>query len=331
MKKGVLLLNLGGPNDQSSDEIKAFWQEYLMDPMVTDAPFLMRKWKVKRQLTPDFLAKMTAMYATNAKKEASALVWNSTKIQQKLTAQLTVPVALGMRYKRPSIHRALQLLSDEGVKEVLVVPLYPQYTMGTTWSAVEKVKEIQFRSHKKMDLTFLNSFYKHPDFIQTLADHILQSAPETYDRVLLSFPNINKSHDQLVKKRAKTQKDLQLKTYEEQCLETTDLLREKLNLSTPMDYSFLTMGHEKVGLKPDTLDYLRQLPQENAKKVLVICAGAVTDSAATLVKINQQGKALFLENGGEKFTYVKCFNDADAWIEILVKWIQGWTSIKNEL
>lgn len=280
---------------------------------------------------PEFLAEIQSMYAVSEKDKQLPLIENATQLQQKLRTQLDLPIALGMRYKKPTIARALQQLSDQEVKDILVVPLFPQYTMSTTWTAIEKVKEIQFQSFKNLNLTFLNSFYNHPDFIQALSAEIKKNHPENYDQILFSFPNISKSHDQLVQKRAKTQKDVQLKTYEEQCLETTELVRNQLNSSTPIDCSFLTIGHEKSGLKPDTLERLSQFPQHQLKKILVVNPGAVLDSALALGKINQKGKSIFLKNGGEKLTYIKCLNDADAWVSILVKWIQGWASIKNEL
>src|SRR5690554_4470419 len=125
MKKGVLLINLGSPDSTDVKDVKKYLREFLMDPMVIDTPYLLRKFLIECIILPKRPADSAEAYKKIWWDEGSPLIVISKKLQSKVAEKTDIPVALGMRYQNPSIQSALQELEKLGVTEVLVIPLYP--------------------------------------------------------------------------------------------------------------------------------------------------------------------------------------------------------------
>lgn len=330
MKKGVLLVNLGAPKSTKTEDVKTFLREYLMDYKVMDHPYIIKRWKIDFKILPKRLPAITQAYENIWQEDAAPLVTNSIQLQQKLNQKTDVPVVMAMCFQRPSIQNALQELVDKEVTEVLVIPMYPQYTSSTTWLAVDKVKEVQHRLFKKLNLTFLNSFYNHPDYINALTENIQNQLPEKYDKILFSYTGITKRIDDVEQIRVKNSKDAKLETYQNQCLETTESVRKQLGISEDkVTSSFQAHISNELGIRPYTELIFEDLAKENVKDLVVVSPSHLVDSIDTLDKIENEGKDLFLKNGGENFTYIKCLNDSDTWVEVLAKWIKGWESAED--
>lgn len=325
MKKGVLLINMGSPDSPQEEDVKRYLREFLMDPLVLDYPYLFRKTLVELFILPKRTSKSAAAYKKIWWTEGSPLVVISKRLQKKLFQKTQIPIALGMRYGNPSIHSAIKELHGQGVKEILVLPLYPQYTLSTIWSAADKAMQIQKKHFKDIKLTFLNSFYKHPDYIRVLADRINGKLPAEYDKLLFSYHGIPERHDRKATRKAKQYKNSQFETYRNQCIETTELVRQELGLPEgKLDVAFQSRMEMDSWIKPYTDDTLKNYPKEGVKKVVVISPSFVADCLETLYEVSEQGKEIFDSNGGEYFGYIKCLNDNEEWVKVLTKWIKGW-------
>ena len=132
MSKGVLLVNLGSPNSTSVKDVRNYLDEFLMDPRVIDLPYLSRALLVKGIILRTRPKKSAAAYQKVWTPEGSPLIVHTRKLTEKVQAQLSIPVQMAMRYGNPSIASAIEALSEKGVSEILLVPLYPQYAMSTT-------------------------------------------------------------------------------------------------------------------------------------------------------------------------------------------------------
>lgn len=143
MSKGILLVNLGSPDSTSVQDVRTYLREFLMDGKVIDTPWLIRKMIVELFILPRRPIKSAEAYKKVWMKEGSPLIIYSKILREKVQEQLDIPVGLAMRYKNPSIEFGLQELYDKGVRDILVVPLYPQYTMSTTETVADKVLEVQ--------------------------------------------------------------------------------------------------------------------------------------------------------------------------------------------
>ena len=330
MKKGVLLINLGSPDSTDVQDVRKYLREFLMDPLVIDSPYLIRKLVVELAILPKRPADSAEAYKKIWWKEGSPLIVLSKRLQKKLSEKSEIPIALGMRYQNPSIKSAMQELYDQGVREVLVIPLYPQYTMSSTETVVLKTNELQKKFFKDLNLTFLNSFYNRPDYIKVLADRIREQLPENFDKLLFSYHGIPERHDKKAVEKSKKFPELKIKTYRDQCYETTELVRNELNLpEEKVMVSFQSRLGKDPWIKPYTDFVLKDFPAEGVKNIAVVAPAFVADCLETLEEIAMGYEELFMESGGEKYTYLECLNDSDAWVEVLLKWINGWESASN--
>ncbi|WP_291118696.1 ferrochelatase [Empedobacter sp. UBA7248] len=324
MSKGILLVNLGSPDSTNVEDVRTYLREFLMDKKVLDSPWIIRKTIVELFILPKRPEKSAEAYRKIWTKEGSPLIVYSKILRDMVQKQMDIPVVLAMRYKNPSIEAGLQELHDKGVRDILVVPLYPQYTMSSTETVADKVLEIQKKSYKDTKINFLKAFYNHPDYIKVLGDSIKENLPEEYDKILFTYHGIPERHDNKALRAAKISK-LPIETYRNQCFETTRLLTEYLQL--PED-KYTTSFQSRLGrdpwIKPYTDYVLEEFPEQGVKNLVVCSPAFVADCLETLEEISMEGQEEFLKAGGEQFTYIPCLNDRQEWVDTLVKWLKGW-------
>ena len=325
MSKGILLVNLGSPDSTNVEDVRTYLREFLMDGKVIDSPWIIRKMIVELFILPKRPINSAEAYKKIWTDEGSPLIVYSKILQEKIQEQMDIPVGLAMRYKNPSIEFGIQELYDQGVRDILVVPLYPQYTMSTTETVADKVLEVQKKKFKDINVQFIKAFYNHPDYIKVLGDSIKDNLPEEYDKLLFSYHGIPERHDKKALKSAKVS-GLPIETYRNQCIETSRLVAEYLEL--PED-KFYTSFQSRLGrdpwIRPYTDETLENFPENNGVKKLAVCTPAfVADCLETLEEISMEGREEFLHAGGESFTYIPCLNDRQDWIDTLVKWFKGW-------
>src|SRR5437899_3132901 len=137
-KQGVLLVNLGSPDSPSVSDVRKYLREFLMDSRVLDAPFLVRSFVVYGCILP-FRPKQSAeAYRKIWQPEGSPLVITSKHVQAALQKRVPVTVELAMRYQNPSIESAVRALQQQGVTDLLLIPLFPHYAMSSYETAVER-------------------------------------------------------------------------------------------------------------------------------------------------------------------------------------------------
>ena len=324
MSKGILLVNLGSPDSTQVEDVRTYLREFLMDKKVLDSPWIIRKTVVELFILPKRPEKSAEAYRKIWTKEGSPLIVYSKILRDMVQKQMDVPVVLAMRYKNPSIEAGLEELYNKGVRDILIVPLYPQYTMSSTETVADKVLEIQKKKYKDTKINFLKAFYNHPDYIKVLGDSIKEKLPENFDKLLFSYHGIPERHDNKALRDAKVSK-LPIETYRNQCFETTRLVTEYLQL--PED-KYTTSFQSRLGrdpwIKPYTDHMLEDFPGQDVKNLAICTPAFVSDCLETLEEISMEGREDFLKAGGEQFTYIPCLNDRQDWVDVLVKWLKGW-------
>ena len=324
MSKGILLVNLGSPDSTNVEDVRTYLREFLMDKKVLDSPWIIRKTIVELFILPKRPEKSAEAYRKIWTKEGSPLIVYSKILRDMVQKQMDVPVVLAMRYKNPSIEAGLEELYNKGVRDILIVPLYPQYTMSSTETVADKVLEIQKKKYKDTKINFLKAFYNHPDYIKVLGDSIKEKLPENFDKLLFSYHGIPERHDNKALRAAKVSK-LPIETYRNQCFETTRLVTEYLQL--PED-KYTTSFQSRLGrdpwIKPYTDHMLEDFPGQDVKNLAICTPAFVSDCLETLEEISMEGREEFLKAGGEQFTYIPCLNDRQDWVDVLVKWLKGW-------
>jgi ferrochelatase len=302
-KIGVLLCNIGTPDEPTPKAVKRYLQEFLSDRRVVEIPRLIW-WPILYGLILQTRPKKSAkLYQKIWTEQGSPLLYNSRKIAELLEKNLNMPIALGMHYGNPSIKSALEELRKKAVTKILILPLYPQYSATTTASTFDIVANVLKKWRNLPEIRTIYDYADNPLYIKAISESIQLTSQE---RLLFSFHGIPQ--------RYITAGD----PYEERCKTTVQLIANELQLK-PDDYliSFQSRLGKAEWLSPYTDKTLQTLPRNKTTHLKVICPGFAVDCLETLEEIAILGKQQFLENGGEKFTYISALNDSQNHIDAL--------------
>lgn len=320
---GVLLVNLGTPEEPSPQAVRRYLAEFLWDPRVIELPRPLW-WLILHLIILRVRPKKSAhAYQKIWTPDGSPLLIESKAVADGLQARLgdRVRVALGMTYGRPSITDVLEQFRRENVQRLLVLPMYPQYSATTAGSIFDRVTRQLATWRWLPELRIVNQYWQEDAYIAALADSI-EAHWQQHGRkhLLFSFHSIPKRYF------------LAGDPYHCFCHATARLVAERLQLGQD-DWSlgFQSRFGREEWLKPYVdlllLDYARQGP----KQVTLVCPGFATDCLETLEEIDMQNRTAFLEAGGEAFDYVPCLNSSDAQLslyeQLVLKHAQGWPEL----
>jgi ferrochelatase len=317
---GVLLVNLGTPDEPSPGAVRRYLAEFLWDPRVIELPRPLW-WLILHLIILRVRPRKSAhAYQKIWTPDGSPLLIESKAVADGLQARLgdRVRVALAMTYGRPSITDVLEQFRRENVQRLLVLPMYPQYSATTAGSIFDRVTRQLATWRWLPELRIVNQYWQEDAYIAALADSI-ETHWQQHGRkhLLFSFHSIPKRYF------------LAGDPYHCFCHATARLVAERLQLGQD-DWSlgFQSRFGREEWLKPYVdlllLDYARQGP----KQVTLVCPGFATDCLETLEEIDMQNRTAFLEAGGEAFDYVPCLNSSDAQLslyeQLVLKHAQGW-------
>lgn len=328
MSKGVLLVNLGSPDSPAVPDVRRYLREFLMDGRVLDAPWPVRFGIVHFAILP-FRPKASAeAYHKIWTPAGSPLVVTSRNVLAKLQPRVNLPVALAMRYRNPSIPAAVDCLKEQGVDDLLVIPLFPHYAMSSFETALERVKEVAAKRAPQMQVRVQPPFFEYPDYISALVASAQDYLARGFDRLQFSFHGIPERH---LRRSDPTgchclqaanccdvASPAHATCYRAQCFKTVKAFVEKARI--PADkygVSFQSRLGRDPWLKPYTDHELEALPKRGVKKLLVMCPAFVSDCLETLEEIGLRGRQSFLQAGGTDFTLIPCLNEHPLWIDAL--------------
>ena len=189
--KGLLLINLGSPDSTSIPDVKKYLDEFLMDKRVIGKSYWFRWFLVKVIILNTRPRKSAKAYKKIWWKEGSPLIVLSKRLFEKVKKFINIPVALAMRYGSISINKGIKELYESGVKEIIVLPLYPHYAMSSYETVVEKVKEEVKNNFPDVNLKIISPFYNEKNYINLLSKKIEDKIKNIdYDHILFSYHGI---------------------------------------------------------------------------------------------------------------------------------------------
>lgn len=320
---GVLVINLGTPEEPTRKSVKRYLREFLSDRRVVEIPSIV--WQpilrgIILNTRPQQSAKAYAEVWDD--KDGSPLAAITKRQSEKLQERLGdgVLVDWAMRYGAPSIPDRLNALKDSGCDRILIAPLYPQYSGPTTATALDKVADVQRDLRWQASLRTLPPYHDDPAYIDALTIDInrqldaLDFEPEV---LLLSFHGV-------------PLRTLELgDPYHCHCQKTARLLGEKiarpgLRLRTTFQSRF---GPAKW-LEPATDTVIEEEAQNGTNRLAIVAPGFSADCLETLEELAIQGREQFEELGGEQFAALTCLNDEPAGMDMLEHLIRrelsGW-------
>jgi len=323
---GVLLVNLGTPDEPTPGAVRRYLREFLSDPRVVTLPRLVWLPILYFLILPFRPGKTAKKYAAIWTKDGSPLRVNHERQAQLLRGSIgerlraNVPVFGAMRYGKPSVREGLAALREKGCDRILVIPMYPQYADSTTASVQDSVAKELRRWKPAPQLRVLKDFHDHRAYAKAIAKNIndywmKHGRP---DKLLLSFHGIPKAVVEAGD------------PYRDQCLESARLIASELGW---MDQRTVVTFQSRFGaaewVKPYTADTVAELAKQGVGRVDVACPGFTADCLETLEEISMEVRDVFLKAGGKDFHYIPTTNDTPAWMTALsiiaLENLQGWT------
>ena len=313
-KTGVLLANLGTPDEPTTPALKRYLGEFLWDRRVVEIPRIVW-WFILRIILFVKPKKSAELYKSIWTEEGSPLLAISKKQTQKIEQKLALEpnkniiVKLGMRYGNPSISAALTEFQKQGCSKLVVLPMYPQYSGATTASTFDAIAKELMNWRWVPSLHFINEYVNNALYIQALVNSVQEHVAEhgKPEKLVLSYHGLPK----------KFLEDGD--PYFCYCQKTTRLLIESLGWEKE---DYITTFQSRFGkaewLKPYTSETLETLAKEGVSNVAIICPAFSADCLETIEEISEENKEVFLNAGGKTFTYIPCLNDRDDHIDALV-------------
>ena len=314
---GVLLANLGTPDAPTTKAVRKYLRQFLSDPRVVEAPRLLWQVILNGWILPTRSPKTAAAYKKIWRADGSPLLTISR--QQRDALQQTfndepVTVALGMRYGQPSIASALNSLRAQNCRRIAVLPLYPQYAASTVGSVFDAVAEELRRWRFVPPLRIIGGYCGEQQYTAALAQSIAAHRQEHGEADLLLFSFHGTPLEML----------LSGDPYHCQCRQTARLAAEHLRLpQKKWRVTFQSRFGGMEWLKPYTDETLRALPGEGIKKVQIVCPAFSADCLETLEEIAQENRDIFMQAGGEEYSYIPALNDGAAHIQFLRALLQN--------
>jgi protoporphyrin/coproporphyrin ferrochelatase len=331
MTQGLLLINLGTPDEPTAPAVRRYLREFLSDPRVLDMNPVGRALLLNVVILPSRPATSARAYQSIWDPErGSPLLYHSRDLAAGVTAKLGSDwrVELAMRYGKPSIEAGLATLDAAGVDRIVVLPLFPQYASSSTGSAVERVMKLAAERWTVPMLDFVPAFFADPGFLaafEAVARPTLADANP--DHVLFSF------HGLPVRQITKTDRTrshcfasatccdtlTNRDCYRAQCFHTARALASRLGLATD---SYTICFQSRLGktpwIEPFTDHVIDQLAQRGVKRLAVLCPAFVADCLETVEEIGIRAREQFTAAGGEALTLVPSLNASPAWIDAVV-------------
>lgn len=325
VQAAVLLVNLGTPTAPTAAALRPYLAEFLGDARVIDYP----RWLWWLILHGVILRIRPARSAHAYKKiwtpQGSPLRVGSEALRDRLQAALDqqhagkLRVALAMRYGEPSVANVIGQLQRDGVRRLLVLPLYPQYSATSTGSVIDAVADAMKQLRWPPELRMVNDYHDDAAHIEALAQSIERwwSMHGRGDKLLLSFHGIPERYARLGD------------PYAAQCRATAERLRARLRLGDDqMTVSFQSRVGREQWLQPYTDATVRELGAAGVRKLDVACPGFAVDCLETLEEIAMQNRDFFVAAGGETLRYIPALNDSDEQVGSLAaligRHVQGW-------
>lgn len=325
-KKGVLIVNLGTPDEPTRGAVYRYLKQFLLDRRVIDYNWLARNMIVRGLIAPFRSGKSAKAYQELWTEQGSPLKFYGERLVEGVRPLLgdDYSVELAMRYQNPSIESALRRLLQAQVAEIIVFPLFPQYASATTGSVHEEVMRLLAKEENIPNVRLVNSYYDHPAMIDIFVDHARELDVASHDHVLFSYHGLPQrqlrkadccNHCLQTPDCCASISRVNQFCYSAQCHATTRAIAQRLQL--PQD-RYTTTFQSRLGpeewAKPYTSQTIKELAERGVKRLLVFSPAFVADCLETIIEIGEEYDEEFREMGGEKVTLVPSLNDDPRWI-----------------
>jgi ferrochelatase len=327
-KVGILLSNLGTPDNYDYWSMRRYLGEFLSDRRVIDyspwlwQPLLQLIILTKRPFSSGAAYKSIWNEEANESPLLTITKAQTAKIKIAMQARYgdDVMVDFCMRYGNPSTKSKVREMTVAGCQKILFFPLYPQYAGATSATANDEFFRALLEETWQPTARTVQPYFDDPVYIDALAQSIekayagLEKRP---DLLICSYHGVPKRYL------------MQGDPYHCHCQKTTRLLKERLGWDdTEIKTTFQSKFGPEEWLQPYTVKEVARLAEAGTKNIAVCAPAFSADCIETLEEINEEIFESFEHAGGKDFTYIPCLNDDDVHIKalgtVIERNLQGW-------
>eukprot|EP00798_Chlamydomonas_sp_ICE-L_P003892 gene3892-13961_t len=322
-KVGVLLLNLGGP--ETLDDVRPFLYNLFADPDIIRLP------KPVAFLQP-FVAQLISTLRAPKSAEAYKSIGGGSPLRRitddqanALAASLRAKgtdanVYVGMRYWHPYTEEALEQVKKDGVGKLVILPLYPQFSISTSGSSLRLLESI-FKEDialSGLQHTVIPSWYQRQGYVNAMVDlmegELMRFRDKSSVEVFFSAHGVPTSY---VTEAGDP--------YKEEMEECVDLIMQEFKARGNNNHHTLAY-QSRVGpvewLKPYTDDTIRELGESGVKSLMAVPISFVSEHIETLEEIDMEYRELAHESGITNWGRVPALNTNEVFINDLADAVQ---------
>jgi protoporphyrin/coproporphyrin ferrochelatase len=314
----ILLVNLGTPDAPTASAVRRYLAEFLHDYRVV--PLSRWLWCpiLHFIILPLRGPKVAKKYAEVWMDGGSPLAVHTGNLAAAMQDRLPdLRVTYAMRYGNPSMAKTVAALRAEGVRELVILPLYPQYSTTTTASVTDVAERLAQEAGDALRVETINDYHVDAAWVAAVANSIRAHWSEhgRGERLMFSFHGIPQ--------RLVDAGD----PYQQQSQASVDAIVAALADVpgfVPEDamLTFQSRFGREPWLQPYTDHVLKDLGAKGVKRIDVVCPGFAVDCLETLEEIAMQNAELFHEAGGESLRYIPCLNASAAHADALAALVQ---------
>ena len=322
----MLVAQLGSPAGPNPRALRRYLKEFLSDRDVIDYPALVWQPILRVFILPLRSPRSARLYRGIWMPEGSPLVVHSRRLAAALQERLGpgFRVALGMRYGEPGLERAVRSLAADGVRDLIVAPMFPQFSFSTTGSIRSAVdRALASLEGLRLERRFVEPFFDATAYIDALAAGLrlhLASLPLPPEHCLVSFHGLPLRY----LRRGDP--------YQTQCQVTARMLADRMGWQPQQwSLSYQSRFGPEAWLAPSTQTRIKDLARQGVKRLVLVAPSFVADCLETLSELGLEGREDFVQAGGDPAGYslAPSLNDSPAWAEALASLVvdasRGWT------
>ena len=312
-QQAVILVNLGSPDAPTAAALKRYLCQFLHDPRVIEVPRAIWCPILHGIILRTRPRKVAKSYADIWLPDGSPLVAYSRRLARKLQQHVNSTydnpprVSVAMRYGQPDLLDQLAQLQADGIEEILLLPMFPQYSAATTATIFDRAARYCRQQRNIPAVSFVHDYHDFPAYIQAIAHSVTRhwASHSKGDKLLISFHGL-------------PQRNVKLgDPYYDQCQRTARLIADALGLrDDAWQLVFQSRFGRQVWLQPYCEDTLINLAQQGCDHVDVICPGFAVDCLETLEEIQLRYRDSFIAAGGKGFQYIPALNDSDSQVAL---------------
>ena len=313
-KIGVVLLNLGGPD--SLDAVEPFLFNLFSDPDIIDFPgsFLFRKRLAKlisTRRSPGVIKQYAEIGGKSPLEDYT--LQQASLLEQKLNEQMPATVYVAMRYWKPFTEEALDAIERDGIKKVILLPLYPQFSKATTTSSLKEWKKQLKEREVKLDYSLIEHYYDQPTYIDAFIERVQQGLERFPENVRGEVNILFSAHGTPMK--LVRQGD----PYSHQIAKTVDAIMKRGEFKQPHSLCYQSKVGPMKWLTPSTPDMIADLASKGVRHMLLVPVAFASDHLETLFELGIEYRRQARERGVLQYEVTEGLNDSPKFIQALAE------------